>query len=29
MLQLGVLLGVVYLLFLVVWVWATRFRPRD
>jgi hypothetical protein len=29
MLQLGALLGIVYVLFLAVWVWATRFRPRD
>lgn len=29
MVLLGVLLGIVYLLFLAVWVWATRFRPRD
>jgi hypothetical protein len=28
MLQLGGLFGVVYLVFLVVWYWATRFRPR-
>ena len=29
MLQLGAFLGVVYVVFLAVWVWATRFRPRD
>jgi hypothetical protein len=29
MLQLGAFLGIVYLLFLALWIWATRFRPRD
>jgi hypothetical protein len=29
MLQLGVFLGVVYLLFLALWIWATRLRSRD
>jgi hypothetical protein len=29
MVQLGVFLGVVYLLFLAVWIWATRLRSRD
>jgi hypothetical protein len=28
MLQLGGLFGVAYLVFLVFWYWATRFRPR-
>ena len=28
MLQIGVLLGLAYLVFLTVWVWATRLRPR-
>jgi hypothetical protein len=26
MLELGVLLGIAYVAFLAVWVWATRFR---
>jgi hypothetical protein len=29
MVQIGLALGVVYVLFLAAWVWATRFRPRD
>jgi hypothetical protein len=29
MVQLGVVLGIVYLVFLAAWVWATRVRPRD
>jgi hypothetical protein len=29
MLQLGAFLGLVYLVFLIVWIWATRLRPRD
>jgi hypothetical protein len=28
MLRLGLLLGLVYLVFLMFWVWATRLRPR-
>jgi hypothetical protein len=28
MLQIGVLLGLAYLVFLTLWVWATRLRPR-
>jgi hypothetical protein len=29
MLQLGVVLGIVYVLFLAAWIWATRLRTRD
>jgi hypothetical protein len=29
MLQLGALLGLVYVIFLIVWIWATRVRLRD
>jgi hypothetical protein len=29
MLELGVVLAIVYLAFLTVWIWATRFRTRD
>ena len=29
MLQLGAFLGLVYVIFLIVWIWATRVRPRD
>jgi hypothetical protein len=29
MLALGAFLGLLYVVFLVVWIWATRFRPRD
>jgi hypothetical protein len=29
MLQIGAVLGLLYVVFLVAWVWATRFRPRD
>ena len=28
MLQIGVVLGLVYIAFLLLWLWATRFRPR-
>jgi hypothetical protein len=29
MLALGAFLALLYVVFLVVWIWATRFRPRD
>jgi hypothetical protein len=28
MLQIGAVLGIAYLVFLAVWIWATRFRPH-
>jgi hypothetical protein len=28
MLQIGAVLGVAYLVFLAIWIWATRFRPH-
>jgi hypothetical protein len=28
MLQIGALLGIAYLVFLAIWIWATRFRPH-
>jgi len=28
MLQIGLVLGMVYLAFLVLWFWATRFRTK-
>ena len=27
--QLGAFLGLLYVIFLIVWIWATRVRPRD
>ena len=29
MLALGAFLALLYVVFLIVWIWATRFRPRD
>jgi hypothetical protein len=29
MAQIGAILGIVYLVFLAAWIWATRLRPRD